>query len=249
LEINRGINMTGYEPLNTLKPVADGIWVIDGPLIRFYGLPFSTRATVVRLKNGDVWVHSPTKLDAGLVGEFNDLGPVRHLIAPNWIHYAYVAEWQAQFPDAVSWAAPGVKERAASKGMVVRFDHDLRNAAEAPWQNEIDQQIVYGSKVHREAVFFHRSSDTLILTDLIENFETANLPWWMRSLARLAGITDPDGQMPRDMRHTFRSGKNELRNAVELMIDWAPERIIVAHGRWYSSGGVDELKRAFRFVL
>ena len=57
---------TGYEPLNTLKPVAPDIWVIDGPAIRFYGLPFSTRATVVRLAGGDLWVHSPTALTEAL---------------------------------------------------------------------------------------------------------------------------------------------------------------------------------------
>lgn len=241
--------MTGYEPLNTLKPVAQDIWVVDGPMIRFYGLPFSTRATVIRQQNGDIWVHSPTKLDSGLIAELAELGPVRHLIAPNWIHYAYVDEWQKQFPKAISWAAPGVKERAISKGMEVQFDHDLGDAAESPWQGEIDQKIVYGSKIHREAVFFHRASDTLILTDLIENFEAANIPLWMQVLARIAGILDPDGKMPPDMRQTFRNGKDELRKAVDLMIDWAPERIIVAHGRWYTSGGVDELKRAFRFVL
>lgn len=241
--------MTGYEPLNTLKPVAQDIWVVDGPAIRFYGLPFSTRATVIRQKNGDIWVHSPTKLESGLVDELNNLGPVRHLIAPNWIHYAYVAEWQAQFPKAVRWAAPGVRERAKSRGMDISFDCDLGDSAETPWRDEIDQKIVNGSKIHREAVFFHRASKTLILTDLIENFEVERLPWWMRSIARMAGITDPDGRMPADMRQTFRNGKGELRNAVELMIGWAPERIIVAHGRWYTTDGVSELKRAFRFVL
>lgn len=241
--------MTGYEPLNTLKPVAQDIWVVDGPMIRFYGMPFSTRATVIRLKNGDIWVHSPTKLDAGLIAEIRALGPVRHLIAPNWIHYAYVAEWQEQFSETVSWAAPGVKDRAESKGMTIRFDHDLGDSAAAPWQGEIDQQIVRGSKVHQEAVFFHRASSTLILTDLIENFEPKNLPWWMRIFTRMAGILDPDGQMPRDMRMTFHKGQDELRSAVLMMIDWAPKRVIVAHGRWYRSGGVDEIKRAFRFVL
>lgn len=242
-------NMTGYEPLNTLKPVAQDIWLVDGPHIRFYGMPFSTRATVVRLENGDIWVHSPTQLDAGLIAEITALGPVRHLIAPNWIHYAYVAEWQAQFPEAESWAAPGVRARAKSKGMAVRFDHDLGEMAELAWQGQIDQQIVHGSKVHQEAVFFHRMSATLILTDLIENFESANLPWWMRIFAGLAGIMDPNGQMPRDMRMTFRHGQDDLRRAVEQMIDWGPERAIVAHGRWYRSGAVDEIKRAFRFVL
>ncbi len=240
--------MTGYEPLNTLKPVGDGIWIVDGPAIRFYGMPFSTRATVLRLENGDVWVHSPTHLTEDLRAEVAALGPVRHLIAPNWIHYAHVQSWQAAFPEALAWAAPGVGERAARRGMVIAFDHDLGTRAEDPWRGEIDQLIVPGSKVHREAVFFHRASRTLILTDLIENFEPSRLPWWMRPLVWLGGISDPHGAMPRDMRLTFAGHRAELRGAVEAMIGWAPERVILAHGRWYRENGAEELRRAFAWL-
>ncbi|SEO51344.1 protein of unknown function [Salinihabitans flavidus] len=240
---------TGYEPLNTLKPVARGLWLIDGPAIRFMGLPFSTRATVVRLDNGDLWVHSPTALTDGLRGELDALGPVRHLIAPNWIHYAHLPRWQAAFPEAIAWGAPGVAERAAKKGVTLRLDHELQwDGAEAPWSGQIDQMIVRGSEVHREAVFFHRASATLILTDLIEAFETANLPVWMRPIVRIAGIDDSDGKMPPDMRWTFRD-KAALVEDVTRMIDWAPERVILAHGRWFDRGGAAELERAFRHVL
>lgn len=238
---------TGYEPLDTLKPVVPEVWIVDGPAIRFYGMPFSTRATVVRLADGDIWVHSPTRLSDGLRDEVAALGPVRHLIAPNWIHYAYVAEWQAAFPDALAWAAPGVAERAAKKGMDVVFDRDLDEVGPYPWAGEIEQLIVPGSKIHREAVFFHRAGKVLILTDLIENFEPAHLPWWMRPFGRLAGIVDPDGKMPRDMRATFRD-RAALRRALDTMIGWGPEAVIVAHGRWYRRDGVKELRRAFRFL-
>lgn len=241
--------MTGYEPLNTLKAVAPDIWLIDGPAIRFFGLPFSTRATVVRLANGDLWVHSPTHMTENLRAGLAALGPVRHLVAPNWIHYAYIRHWQAAFPQALAWAAPGVSARAEKHGVPLRFDHDLGSAAEPPWAGQIAQIIVEGSPVHREAVFFHITSKTLILTDLIENFEPRKLVWWMRPLVRLGGIADPDGAMPRDMRLTFRSGRKRLRGAVETMIGWGPERVILAHGRWYDRDGVAELRRAFRFVL
>lgn len=239
---------TGYEPLNTLKPVAEGLWLIDGPAIRFRGLPFSTRATVVRLEGGDLWVHSPTELTGGLQAEIEALGPVRHLIAPNWIHYAHIGAWQAAFPAARAWAAPGVAERAARMGVALRFDRDLGAEAGAPWAGQIDQMIVEGSRVHREAVFFHRASRTLILTDLIEAFETAKLPVWMRPLIWIAGIDDSDGKMPPDMRWTFRD-RAALADCVEAMIAWGPRRVILAHGRWYERGGAAELERAFRKVL
>ena len=241
--------MTGYEPLNTLKPVADDIWIIDAPSIRFYGLPFPTRATVVRLENGDLWVHSPTRLTPELTVELRALGPVRHLVAPNWIHYAFVTEWQKVF-GATTWAAPGVAERAESRGHALHIDHLLDPLrAEAPWAGQIDQLIVTGSDVHREAVFFHRASRTLILTDLIENFEPQLQPWYMRPFLRLAGILAPHGGMPRDMRATFRGHHDSLRAAVEQMIGWGPERLILAHGRWFETGAVDELRRAFAFLF
>ena len=238
---------TGYEPLDTLKPIADDIWLIDGPATRFYGMPFSTRATVVRLASGALWVHSPTRLTEGLAGEVAATGPVAHLVAPNWIHYAYVAEWQARFPEALAWAAPGVAARAETRGLPVRFDHDLGQQPPAAWAGEIDQMIVRGSKVHREAVFFHQASKTLILTDLIENFEPAKLGFWFRLATWLAGNQEPGG-MPRDMRATFRD-RAALRRDVERMIGWGPERVILSHGRWYALDGVAALKRAFRWVL
>ena len=105
---------TGYEPLFTLKPVAPDIWLVDGPIIRFYGMPFPTRMVVVRLKDGGLWLHSPIDPDEDLLSALAELGPVRHLIAPNWIHYAYLPAWQRLFPDAQTWAAPGVRERAVT---------------------------------------------------------------------------------------------------------------------------------------
>jgi hypothetical protein len=32
-------------------------------------------------------------------------------------------------------------------------------------------------------------------------------------------------------------------------VAWQPERIILAHGRWYEKDGTEELRRAFRWLL
>lgn len=240
---------TGYEPFDLPKPVADDIWVVDGPPIRFWQMPFPTRMVVVRLADGSLWVHSPIRMSAPLAARIDGLGPVRCLVAPNWIHYAYVAQWQVRYPQARCWAAPGVEARARRKGVAGRWDAELGQQAPAEWAGQIDQMVVRGSRIHREAVFFHRASRTLILTDLIENFDPVHLPWWMRILTRVIGVQDPDGKMPRDMQATFRAGRDELRIDVEKMIAWNPERLILAHGRWYATGAVEELQRAFRWVL
>jgi hypothetical protein len=241
--------MTGYEPLATLKPLAAEIWLVDGPQVRFYGMPFPTRMVVIRLNNGELLLHSPIAFSQALADELAALGRVRHLVSPNWIHYAGIPGWQAAFPDAVTWAAPNVRARAAKRGVAVRFDRDLSDAPEAEWRGEIDQMTVHGSAVHQEVVFFHIASATLILTDLIENLEPRNLRWWVIPLAWLGGVLAPNGAMPRDMRQTFQGDRAALREAIERMLAWAPERVIIAHGRWFERDGAGELRRAFGWLL
>ena len=52
-----------YLPLNTLKPVADNIWIADGGIIcmdaLFAKIPFSTRMTIVRLSERQLVVSFP----------------------------------------------------------------------------------------------------------------------------------------------------------------------------------------------
>jgi Ni,Fe-hydrogenase III small subunit len=51
------------------------------------------------------------------------------------------------------------------------------------------------------------------------------------------------------MQWSFRPYRRDVRAAVERMIEWMPEKIVIAHGRCYESEGVRELQRAFRWVL
>lgn len=239
---------TGYEPLYRLKVVAPNLWIVDGGWIKFYGFPFPTRMTIVRLSSGDVWVHSPIRINHELAMSISSLGPVRYLIAPNWIHYAWVPEWQIFFPDALTFVSPGVVERAASRKVALRFDAQLTNEPALQWDNEIDQKIA-DSGYHREVGFFHKPSHTLIISDLIENFEKHKMPWWTRPLLKIGGVCAPNGGMPRDMAATFRRRRKHLSSLVREMIAWEPERIILAHGKWIECDGVNELKRAFHKFL
>lgn len=248
--LDSGSQLT-YPPLNTLKPVADDLWIVDGPLIRFGmpwpKMPFPTRMTVIRLAGGGLFVHSPTPLPPALKAEIDRLGRPRWIIGPNRIHYWWIPDWRAAFPDAEIYLAPRVAEQAAGR---IDFDcFPLDAGSVYPWDAEIATLPVTGSYM-TEVEFFHRASRTLILTDLIENFEPRKLSSFvLRWLTRLGGVQDPDGQMPRDMRLSFSGRKPQLRAAIERMIAWNPERIILAHGRWYEDNGAGELRRAFRWAL
>ena len=241
-----------YEPLNTLKPAGEDLWVVDGPVVRmaYFGLsiPFPTRMVVVRLKSGELFLWSPTEPDERLRAQIDALGPVKHLISPNKIHYAHIGAWQRAYPEAVAWASPGVRERAASQGVDVAFDAELGNEPAPAWREDLDQLIFRGSRFMEEVVFFHRKAQTLILADLIENFEAEKVGGAHGWLMRLAGAAHPDGKAPVDLRLTFFGRKDKARASLERMLAWEPEKVIVAHGRWYERDGTKELRRAFRWL-
>ena len=240
-----------YPPLNTLKSVAEDIWIVDGPIIRFGmpwpKMPFPSRMTVIRLAGGALFIHSPTSLVPELRAEIDAVGKPRWIVGPNRIHYWWIPEWRAAFADAEVYLAPRIREQAKE-----RIDFDCRKLDVDngyPWDGEIATLPIAGSFM-TEVEFFHHPTRTLVLTDFIENFEPSKLGnCLMHWLTRLGGVQDPNGQMPRDMRLTFSRHKPELRVAVERMINWNPERIILAHGRCYEKDGTAELRRAFRWVL
>src|SRR6516162_5900342 len=69
-----------YEPINVYKPLAPDIGIVDGPFeyltvggVRL-PLPFTTRMTVVRLSNGELFLHSPITFDRGMAEELREFG-------------------------------------------------------------------------------------------------------------------------------------------------------------------------------
>ncbi|KGB52840.1 DUF4336 domain-containing protein [Sphingopyxis sp. LC363] len=238
-----------YAPLNVPKPFGEGIWIVDGPEIRMdYGpasMPFPTRMTVVRLPGGRLWVHSPIAPDDALFAAIDRLGEVGWLVAPSSIHYWYVADWQVRYPAAQTLAVPGLAEKAKRD---FRVDALLDGPA-MPLPDDIAGVLVPGTMVS-EAVFFHRPSRTVILTDLIENFEPARVRSRLfRSLVRLAGVAHPGGGTPADMRLTFWPRRRAVRAAMAQILAWDCERVVMAHGLPYESGGAAELRRAFGWAL
>lgn len=241
-----------YEPINTLKPVDEDIWIVDGPIVRMamYGtsIPFPTRMTIVRLSNGELWCHSPIELNQELKAQIDTLGSVRHLISPNKIHYAHIGTWAKAYPEATAWASPGVRDRAAQQKIKVTFHADLEDEPPLQWAVDLNQLVFRGSRFMDEVVFFHHRSATLILADLIENFEPDRIAKTFHWLLKLAGSADPDGKAPLDLRMTFWGQKDQARRCLKRLLQWEPKKIILSHGRWYKHDGTAELHRAFRWL-
>ena len=235
-----------YDPLNTPKPFGPDAWIVDGPEIRMdYGpvsLPFPTRMVVARLASGDLWVHSPIAPDPGLFVQIDALGPVRHLIAPNSLHHSHMADWLARYPAAVSHAVPGLHKAKRP----FRIDRTFTPGHAMGWENEIDWVLVPGTAV-TEAVFHIRHASLVVLTDLIENFERDRVKG--RILRWLIGLAGADGSTPFDLRMTFWPRRKAVRAAVAEIVSWAPERVVMAHGRPYASDGAAQLRRGLRWAV
>jgi hypothetical protein len=211
-------------------------------------LPFSTRMTVVRLKNGDLFLHSPVAFDTTLAGRLQSMGRIRHLVSPNQFHYAHIGEWSGVFPDAVTWASPGVRARARARGIDVQFKRDLGALAPVEWRDEIEQTVVPGG-IFGEIVFFHKVSKTVILADTILNLELGKLRQPGGSRRGSLGCTAPTASCFSGCDLPLLLQRRKTRAAIEKMLSWQPERIILCHGCCFETNGAMVLRRLFAWAL
>jgi uncharacterized protein DUF4336 len=238
-----------YPPLDVLKPVAEGVWIVDSGPLRIMGIPVPVRMTVVRLGGGDMWLHSPTRYGEELRRAIEQLGPIRHLVAPNVAHWSFLKEWQRNCPEAVTWAAPNLRRRRQVRKAKLRLDRDLSDAAPAEWSGEIEQVVVPGGGGFREVDFFHAASRTLVLTDLVLNFEPEKVPLLVRPLARLIGVLAPNGKAPVYLRLMILRRRHDAAQAASRLVAWQPEKVIFAHGAWFHRDGTAALRRSLSWLL
>ena len=238
-----------YPPLNVLKSVADGVWIVDSEPLHIAGLRMPVRMSVIRLSSGELWLHSPTRFGKRLQQQLEEFGPIRHLVAPNIAHWSFIKDWQRHCPDTTLWAAPNLRQRTQVKKAGLRIDHDLQEKAPDLWAGEIEQAIIPGGGGFREVAFFHKPTRTLLLTDLIVNLEPAKLPRATRTFAKLTGTLAPDGKAPAYLRLAIRMRRREAAAAAARLVGWVPERVIFAHGRWFERDGTEALRRSLAWVL
>jgi hypothetical protein len=231
------------EETRMLSAVDRDIWIADGPTVLFFGFPYPTRMTVVRLADGGLWVCSPIALSAALAEAVNALGPVRHLVSPNKIHHLSLAEWARTWPGAKLYASPGLARRRRH----LTFAEELGDAPDPAWATDIDQVIFHGSCVMEEVVFFHRASRSLIVTDLVQKFDSTTLHGWRGVVMRLDGIVGPDGGTPFEYRLSFWN-RRAARAALDKALAWNPQRMIIAHGEWVRDNGRAALARSLRWI-
>lgn len=228
-----------------MEKLAQDIWIFDGSAVPFLGLPFSTRMTIIRLSNGELWVHSPIKLSSTLKAQVDSIGPVKYLIAPNHLHHLFLSEWLDAYPDAILFGTDEVIKKRSD----LNFAASLNGQNSFPWQAELDHVLFSGSSLMQECVFFHNRSKSLIVTDLVENFSGESFNFWQKLLAKFAGILAPNGKMPLDWRLSFIGSKALARNHMNKILSWSPNVLVMSHGEVVYQNADRFLLKSFKWLL
>lgn len=233
-----------------LRKLAVGLWVVDAKFTLRKGfLPVaiprwlgqcSTRMTVVRLTDGSLFLHSPVPLEESLLREIATLGPVQHVVGPNVMHNEFLLDWFRAFPSAHHWIAP----KAARRNPALVGYRELSDANPVSAEN-FEQRLMEGHRNY-ETVFLHRSSRTLLVTDLAYGL-CGNADPAERFFLRLAGVRRPLGLTSYSRNKVTDALK--FRANLERVLRWDFDRLTLCHGDVLSSGGKEAFRRIWAGVL
>ncbi|KAL9187050.1 hypothetical protein ACHAXT_010770 [Thalassiosira profunda] len=223
-----------------MEEFAPNIWTVTGPDVDFFGFPYPTRMVVIKLTESEAkgaWIWSPVALSDELASEVEaKAGPVQFLVSPNKIHHIFLKAWADRYPDATVYAPPGLEGRKVAAG--INFDSRFGEGEPEPaFAKDIDTVIIKGSYFMEEVEFFHRSSKTAIICDLIQRHEESKMTGVKGWMMKLDGLVGETGSTPRDWRITFWPfGKKDLRKSRDAIFEWEADKLIVAHGSCVQSG-------------
>lgn len=223
-----------------LEQFGEDIWIASGPVVTSMAFRYPTRMAVIRLASGKLFIWSPVAISPELRAEVDALGEVSFVIAPNSLHYVFLRDWKAAYPQAPLYAAPGVRERCKD----LTFAAELGDDAPADWSGEIEHAVMRGNLITTEVVFFHRKSGAVLFTDLIQHFQSGWFSGWRAVIARMDGMTGPAPQVPKKFRAAFVDRKG-AREGLKRILAWPAQRVLMAHGEPVTGGAQAFLARTF----
>lgn len=238
-----GIIGSAERVAQVIEPFGEDIWLVEGDNVRLLTAPFSTRMTIVRLRSGELWLHSPVAPTPQRLAAVRRLGTVRHIVAPNKIHSLWIVPWKNVCPRATVWVSPQFSARHPQ----LPVDAVLGSQPPAAWAGEIDQLVFEGSKIMDEVVFHHRASATLIVADLIQRHDPAAQGWFWTQLKRWGGVLGQNGGTPKDLELSFRD-RDAARRSAERALSWDFDRLVVAHGFCATRDARPIVERAFTWA-
>ncbi len=213
---------------------------IDTPMPKA-GIEMGARLGVFRQSDGKLWIHAPLEITDADERDIRALGEIAFIVVPNNFHYLQVSDFARRFPGAPVYAPALLDDKLKD---VPHEDLDISTALFAA---DFESLLFDTAPGFHEWVFLHRTSKTLILTDLSLNLAA---PESILGKITAAVMDAGHGLAPsRPIRLDMALGdRHKTRALVDTLLGWDFDRISVAHGLVVESGGKEALRHAFEWL-
>ena len=242
----------------------------------FVNVSVNIRSTVIRLKDGKLFVHAPVAPTAECISLLKELGEVAYVVLPVTAveHKVYMGSFVAQFPKAKVYVAPGQFSWPLDLPLGFRVDGILtdENKAMMPFIGEID----YTGWFFRpftgsisEVAFFHKKSKTLLVTDAVIWIDDSppeilkqkgvKPELWKKMALQACFLGPPNLDTFEEIKQKLivspvirilvvSRAKKEVGEWIARVCQWKFERIIPAHFSAPIKAGPKDLRDAYSFL-
>ncbi|KAJ7322897.1 hypothetical protein DFH08DRAFT_888212 [Mycena albidolilacea] len=234
-------------PELVIREVTPEITTFSKPFLRFGILPFGGRSTAVRLSTGDVWVLASTPLTPDTKAAIDKLGPVKWIMGADAVHTMYLGQFKSQYPEAKVIGVEAVVEKKKAEGLVLDGAYG-KDAPDTKYGFEDEIYACYFSGfANKDVAWFHASSKTLIVADLLFNLPGKEQYSKSKSSSKvpLFGKLDPWGSVHKHFVWGQGKDKAAMKRDANTVLGWAPERIIMCHGDVIETDGTKAWATAY----
>ena len=128
-------------------------------------------------------------------------------------------EWVDAYPDAEVWITPGIPEKLPELQIYRVFQ-------ENPWPDDFETVSMQGVPFFDETAFLHKNSQSLIVTDMVQNH--------IRKGVYIA---------PPLLKEGVIKDQAAFKDFVRQISDWAFQRIVITHGANVEESAKEEFLR------
>ena len=213
------------------------VYTVSAPL-KIFSMQINTRTTIIRLKSGGLWVHSPVKLTDELKAQVLALdAPIEEIVAPSKFHHLFINDWLAIAPEARLWLPEGLSEKRKDLSQYALLSSDT-----IPWADEIQCMKIDGMPKVNEYLFYHVASKGLICTDSL-----FYIPKPVGGLTKIYAFINhcKDHPSPTKLFLGMVQDKKAFKATMQKVLAWDFSYISMCHSEIFKADSVAEAKTVF----
>jgi hypothetical protein len=218
------------------RQIADDVVIMSFPW-RVFSIDFARNVTHLRLGDGQVVIHSTAPFAEKDVKAIRTFGEPGWLVDATLMHDTFAKEGRAALIGLPYLAPNGFTK-------VSDIATSPLDPAPSEWAGEIEVLKLEGTKKNEHALF-HRRSRTLVVADLFFSFPPEARGWARFFARRIMGLPPTLFGVSRFFRFLI-SDKEAFKRSVRKILDWAFERVVVAHREPLETAAKPAVERALR---